>query len=187
MNNTKKGLLGIVVFIVFMLVISLIYQFISANYGVNKGDGNINTEQSNEIGQTASNFTVKDKAGKNVSLADFKGKPVVVNFWASWCPPCKEEMPFFNEVYKEVGSEVEFMMVDLVDGSRETQAKAKAFIKDNNYSFPVYFDTDKSASIAYSIYSIPTTIFIDKTGKIVQTHTGALTKSGLLAEIAKIR
>jgi len=187
MNNTKKGLLGIVVFIVFMLVISLIYQFISANYGVNKAAGNINPEQSNKVGQIASNFTVRDKAGKKVSLSDFKGKSVVVNFWASWCPPCKEEMPYFNEVYKELGSEVQFMMVDLVDGSRETQSKANTFIKENNYTFPVYFDTDQSAAIAYSIYSIPTTIFIDKTGKIVQTHTGALTKSGLLAEIAKIR
>ncbi len=183
MNNTKKGILGIIIFIVFMLVVSFIYQIISKNYN----NSDLNGQQQNVTGQTASNFEVKDSSGKTVSLSDFKGKPVVVNFWASWCPPCKQEMPFFNEVYKEVGSDIQFMMVDLVDGSRETESTAKAFIKDNGYVFPVFFDTDQSAAIAYSIYSIPTTIFIDKDGKIVQTHTGPFTKSDLLAEIDKIK
>ncbi len=182
MNNTRKGVLGIVIFIVFMLIISLLYQFITTDYD----NSNINGEQ-NETGEMAEDFVVKDINGNNVALSDFKGKPVVVNFWASWCPPCKTEMPFFNEVYKEVGSEVEFMMIDLVDGSRETEAKGKAFIKDNGYIFPVYFDIDQSAAITYSIYSIPTTVFIDKSGQIVQTHTGILTKSALLAEIDKIK
>ncbi|MDD2371145.1 MAG: TlpA disulfide reductase family protein [Firmicutes bacterium] len=182
MNNTKKGLLGIVAFIVFMLVVSLGYQLITKNY-----NGAANVNQSNTTEQAAGDFKVKDSEGNIVSLSDFKGKPVVVNFWASWCPPCKQEMPYFNEVYKELGSEVQFMMIDIVDGSRETENTAKAFIKDNEYVFPIFFDSDQSAAIANSIYSIPTTIFIDKDGNIVGTHTGAFTKSDLLAEIDKIR
>lgn len=181
MNNKLKGILAIVGFVVFMLVVSLGYQFLTSNFSSD------NDVDQNISGQEAKDFTVIDIAGKEVSLSDFKGKPVVVNFWASWCPPCKEEMPYFNEVYKELGDEVQFMMVDLVDGSRETVDTAKAFIKDNGYDFPVYFDTDQEAAIAYGIYSIPTSIFIDEEGKVVKSITGTMTKGDLLEEIENIR
>lgn len=182
MNNRVKGILAVVGFVVFMLVVSLGYQFLTTNFD----SDNDNVDQ-NISGQAAKDFTVIDVEGKEVSLSDFKGKPVVVNFWASWCPPCKEEMPYYNEVYKELGDEVVFMMVDLVDGSRETVDTAKAFIKDNGYEFPVYFDTDQDAAIAYGIYSIPTSIFIDADGKVVKSITGSMTKADLLEEIENIR
>lgn len=182
MNNRLKGILAVVGFVVFMLVVSLGYQFLTSNFDSSKDDIDQNIS-----GQAAKDFTVIDVEGKEVSLSDFKGKPVVVNFWASWCPPCKEEMPYFNEVYKELGDEVVFMMVDLVDGSRETVDTAKDFIRDNGYEFPVYFDTDQEAAIAYGIYSIPTSIFIDAEGKVVQSITGSMSKSDLLEEIENIR
>lgn len=182
MNNRVKGILAVVGFVVFMLVVSLGYQFLTSNFN-NKND---DVDQ-NISGQTAKDFKVIDIAGKEVSLSDFKGKPVVVNFWASWCPPCKEEMPYYNEVYKELGDEVVFMMVDLVDGSRETVDTAKDFIRDNGYDFPVYFDTDQEAAIAYGIYSIPTSIFIDAEGKVVKSITGSMSKADLLEEIENIR
>ncbi|MBP3544577.1 MAG: TlpA family protein disulfide reductase, partial [Lachnospiraceae bacterium] len=69
----------------------------------------------------APDFTVIDAEGNEVKLSDMRGKPVVVNFWASWCGPCKMEMPEFEEVYKELGDEVHFMMVNLTDGWQETQ------------------------------------------------------------------
>jgi len=182
MNNMVKGILAIVGFIAFMVVVSIGYKFLSSDFdGNNNNNGQINT------GSQAKDFTVEDIDGKEVSLSDFRGKPVVVNFWASWCPPCKAEMPYYNEVYKEVGDEVQFMMVDLVDGSRETVATAKAFIEDNGYEFPIFFDTDQDAAIAYGVYSIPTSIFIDKDGKVVKSITGGLSKDELLAEIEMIR
>ena len=182
MNNMVKGILAIVGFIAFMVVVSIGYNFLSSGFdGKDNGNGQVNA------GQTAKDFTVEDVDGKEVSLSDFKGKPVVVNFWASWCPPCKAEMPYYNEVYKEVGDEVQFMMVDLVDGSRETVATAKAFIKENGYEFPVFFDSNQDAAIAYGVYSIPTSIFIDKDGKVVKSITGGLSKAELLAEIEKIK
>ncbi|KAF0091839.1 MAG: redoxin domain protein [Fusobacteria bacterium] len=181
MNSRVKGILAVVGFVVFMLVVSIGYQFLTSNFDNEKDvDQNIS-------GQVAKDFTVIDVDGKEVSLSDFKGKPVVINFWASWCPPCKEEMPFYNEVYKELGDEVQFMMVDLVDGSRETVATAKAFVKENGYEFPVFFDTDQEAAIAYGIYSIPTSIFIDADGKVVRSITGSMTKDDLLEEIENIR
>lgn len=183
MNNTVKGILAIVGFIVFMVIVSIGYTFLSSNFD----DKNKSNNSQNNTGQTAKDFTVEDKNGKVVSLSDFRGKAVVVNFWASWCPPCKAEMPYYNEVYKEVGDEVQFMMVDLVDGSRETVSTAKAFIRENGYEFPIFFDTDQDAAIAYGVYSIPTSIFIDKDGKVVKSITGGLSKAELLAEIEKIK
>ena len=87
------------------------------------------------------NITVFDKDGKEVNLTDFRGKPVVLNFWASWCGPCRSEMQDFNEVYNEMKDEVYFVMVDMVDGGRETMESVNKYLAENNFDFPVYFDT----------------------------------------------
>ena len=115
----------------------------------------------------APDFTVYDKNGKPVKLSDMKGTPVVLNFWASWCPPCKAEMPDFDEIAKEYEGKVAFMMVNLTDGQRETQSSAQAFIDSMGYTFPVYFDLDSEAAYAYGIQSIPNTFFIDSDGNLV--------------------
>ena len=76
----------------------------------------------------APDFTVLDASGNEVHLSDFVGKPVVLNFWASWCPPCKSEMPDFEAVYQACGNDVQFLMVNLTDGNQETLTSAKAYI-----------------------------------------------------------
>jgi thiol-disulfide isomerase/thioredoxin len=125
--------------------------------------------------------------GESVKLSDFIGKPVVLNFWASWCPPCKREMPHFNEVYSEFKNEVEFMMVDLVDGKRETVEKGKKHIQDQGYNFPVYFDTNQGAAAAYNISSIPTTVLIDAQGNIADVYQGYMEKDELISGIRLIQ
>ena len=122
----------------------------------------------------APDFTVYDIDGNPVHLSDFKGKPVVLNFWASWCGPCKMEMPDFNEKYLELGEDINFIMVNSTDGSRETVEIASEFIKSTGYSFPVYYDNDSDASMKYSVYSLPTTFFIDADGNFVTYATGAI-------------
>lgn len=115
----------------------------------------------------AYDFTVYDKDGNPVKLSDMKGMPVVLNFWASWCPPCKAEMPDFDEIAKQYEGKVAFMMVNLTDGQSETQSSAQAFIDSMGYTFPVYFDLDSDAAYAYGIQSIPNTFFIDSDGNLV--------------------
>lgn len=136
---------------------------------------------------TAPDFTVYDLDGNPVSLSDFFGKPIVLNFWASWCGPCKMELPDFQEVYDEVGSDVQFLIVNMTDGSRETVETASAYLKDQGYTFPAYYDTQFSAAIAYAVSAIPCTYFIDTRGCAVARSTGAIDAQTLLKGISLIQ
>ena len=122
----------------------------------------------------APDFTVYDAEGKEVHLSDYIGRPVVLNFWASWCGPCKMEMPDFEERYKALGTDIQFMIVNLTDGRNETVEKAGEFIQGQGYTFPVFFDQDGTAAQTYGIYSIPTSFFIDDAGNVVAQATGAI-------------
>ena len=122
----------------------------------------------------APDFTVYDAEGNGVKLSDYFGKPIILNFWASWCGPCKMEMPDFNEKSQELAGEVQFLMVNMTDGSRETVETASAFIEEQGYTFPVFFDTTSEAAYTYGAYSLPTTYFIDAEGFAIAQATGAI-------------
>jgi len=124
--------------------------------------------------ETAPDFTVYDIDGNAVKLSDHFGKPIVLNFWASWCGPCKMEMPDFNEKYQELGEEVHFLMINVTDGSRETVESASAFIAEQGYVFPVFYDTTSMAAMTYGAYSLPSTYFIDAEGHAVARAVGAI-------------
>ncbi len=133
----------------------------------------------------APNFTVTDINGNKVKLSDFKGKPVVINFWTTWCTYCKIEMPDFDDMYKEY-PDIQFIMLNTTDG--DTVETAKAFIEDNEYSFPIFFDSENyDASKVYNITSYPQTVFIDKDGNISSHRIGMMTLETLQEEIDKIK
>ena len=122
----------------------------------------------------APDFTVQDIEYGEVRLSDYIGTPVVLSFWTSWCGACSAQMPGFNEVYKEVGDSVRFMMVNLVDGARETRTSGLAYVLEHGYSFPIYFDIDREAAIAYAVRSIPATFFIDAEGVAIAHAVGMI-------------
>lgn len=139
-----------------------------------------------EAATPAPDFAVYTADGTAVKLSDFAGKPVVLNFWASWCGPCKSEMPAFEEAYRALGGDIQFLMVNLTDGTSETVETASAFLADAGYTFPVFFDTAYEGSEAYAVYSIPATYFIDEDGNVVASHVGAMDEQTLQGYLEKI-
>lgn len=99
-----------------------------------------------------------------MKLSDFAGTPVVINFWATWCSPCKAELPAFEAAFQQYGEQVHFMMINMTDGARDTVDGVKDFVAGGEYSFPLYFDTELDAAYAYGVYSIPMTVFINADG-----------------------
>ena len=131
----------------------------------------------------APDFTLYDIDGNTYKLSDFRGKPVILNFWASWCGPCKAEMPDFEEAYKTYGEDVQFLIVNLTDGSSETVETASGYIASQGYSFPVYYDVAREGAMAYQIYAIPVTYFIDAEGSVRASNEGMISADVLEGNI----
>ena len=126
----------------------------------------------------APDFTVYNADGSTVALSEKQGKPVFINFWATWCPPCRSELADINKAYETYGDRIEFMMVDLTDGYKgEDQPTVEAFVAENGYTFPAYFDLDSSAAMAYGVRSIPTTVLVAADGTLLHTQMGAMSES----------
>ena len=132
------------------------------------------TGETEPKGSEAPDFTVYDLEGNAHKLSDFRGKPVLLNFWASWCGPCQMEMPDFQKYYESHGDKVNFVIVNLTDGQQETVESASSFIEEKGYSFPVYYDTDIDAAAKYGVSAVPVSYFIDAEGYFVAWAQGAL-------------
>lgn len=192
MKNTVKWLIIAVLLVGIIAGASVLYNKYSEEFDMNnqvqQGEISSDVEQKTETQDnknSAPDFTVVDYDGNEVNLSDFKGKPVVLNFWATWCYYCKVEMPDFNEVYKKY-PDVQFLMVNATGTNGETVDSAKAYIEQEKYEFDVFFDVEGNACQTYRVSSYPQTLFIDKEGNIVSHRMGMLTKEMLELEIAGI-
>ena len=132
---------------------------------------------------TVSDFTVYDTNGKAVKLSDYFGKPIVLNFFASWCGPCRTEMPAFQTKYNELSSEIHFLFVSL----DESFADAKNYVSKQGFSIPILHDRYGNAAAAYDVESIPSTFFINADGDLVAYAIGALSFASLELAISRIR
>ena len=190
MSKKSKLLLAAVAMVALLLGASVLYKQLADNAEHDNLSGTNNNaaadSQQEQPKQFPPDFTVVDASGREVKLSDFRGKPTVVNFWASWCGPCKSEMPDFDAVYQRMGNEIHFLMVNMTDGGQETLSGAQKFIADSAYTFPVYYDTQLSAAMAYGVSSLPTTYFFDAEGYGVAYAVGAISEDDLLRGIEMI-
>ena len=125
------------------------------------------TEIENQLNVPAPDFTLKDLDGNDVSLEDFLGQIVFIDFWAAWCPPCKKELPILQETFDNYSSEG---VVFLAISTDKDTSKVKPFINENNYKFTVLFDNGMKK--AYDVAGIPTVFIVDQEGIIRYEHVG---------------
>lgn len=168
------------------LVLVVTAFFVTNSYGKNKtasGGPSSQSEAAQNINQSpagntdlgkAIDFTLKDLNGNKVSLSGFKGKNVYLNFFATWCPPCRGEMPDIEKMYQKYkDKDFVFLAVDL----GEDKDTVKSFIEKNKFSFNVVLDSDQSLGGKYNISAIPVSVFIDKKGNVAAKKVGAMTSS----------
>lgn len=121
--------------------------------------------------EKAYDFRLKDLSGKMVRLSDHKNKVVVVNFWATWCPPCRSEMPSIQAFYNKFKNQGVALLAINLDG--KNAGFVKSFMDKNKYSFPVLLDDNGKTANSYGVRGIPATFVIDRTGRIVDRHIGS--------------
>lgn len=144
------------------------------------GNGDVSSETKEET-IPAIDFTLKDQYGEEHTLSDYKGKTVFLNFWATWCPPCKAEMPDIQNVYETYDTEGEDALVVLGIaapnmGGEGSEEQIAAFLKEQGYTYPVVMDTTGEIFSAYGITSFPTTFMIDREGNVFGYVTGMLSE-----------
>jgi len=116
-------------------------------------------------------FTLQLLSGGNAALSSYRGNVVILNFWATWCPPCRAEMPSMETLYQRYRNQgLEILAVDI----RETTNTVRQFISTNGFSFPVLLDLDGRVSVNYGVEAIPTTYIIDREGKMIGRIVGSI-------------
>ena len=210
MKNSVKWIVGVLALVLVIVGASLLYNSLKEDYVpdslgdpngvINKNEGesaddeNANESESKSESEEAGgesgkykapDFTVLDWEGNEVKLSDYVGKPIVLNFWATWCGYCVSEMPAFARACAD-NPDVQFLMVNVTDGKEETIETAKAFIEPRDYPFTVLFDTELDAAMKYGASSLPVTFFINAKGELVVYRPGTLNDDLLAQGIAMI-
>lgn len=121
-------------------------------------------------GELAPDFTFQDASGKQYALSQFRGKVVLVNFWATWCPPCRDEMPSIEQLQQRMAGKPFVILALSIDDSWEP---VNRFMKENGFTLPVYSDFDKKISTLYGTFKYPETYLVDKKGKVAYKVVGA--------------
>ena len=176
MNKVPKAILSVILTLVLLLA--------GCFAGPEPPSGKSPTApvEGTQVGNLAPDFQLQSLDGQTVSLGNLRGKPVLINFWATWCPPCRSEMPYMQEIYEEWSDKG---LVVLAINTGESSSKVRGFLESHGFSFPVLLDADLLVALRYDVVRynklyIPTTFFIDRDGIIQEKVIGAFPSKGAI-------
>ena len=135
-------------------------------------------------GHMAPNFTLTDLQGRTVSLLSLRGRPVVINFFASWCPPCKMETPDLVNMYQQYGEKVQFLAVNMAPD--DTLSRVQEYVRAFGVPYPVLLDSSGAVEATYGVIDIPTSFFIDSKGVIMSRVVGFMPPVMMRAKVAQL-
>lgn len=177
MNSKKKLIITASAFIIVIILAVIAYRVLADRRAADNlmpagesGSSSDDADASNPVPE----FSMTDADGESVSISDLTGKPVIINFWASTCPYCLDEMPHFQDMYDTYSEDIEFVMLDIIGFNGETEADGRDYIETHGYTFPVYYDTESEAMYAFGLRSLPMTLFIDKDGNMIAYANGRI-------------
>ncbi len=163
-----------------LVIITLLIGIFAFTY-VNNQTTNNRPEVGVEIGKSAPDFELRDLNDKSVKLSDYRGQKIFLNFWASWCPPCRAEMPDMQKLHDEDFSDFTIIAVNV----GENKSTAAEFIMKNNLDFEVILDNEKEVSSEYLVRGIPTSYFLDENGVIINKISGVISYQKMI-ELAEL-
>ncbi|MGM0502417.1 MAG: redoxin domain-containing protein [Bacillota bacterium] len=175
----KKLKLGVVVVLLLIGIGLGVYYYQTDNQSQDKQPAAQQDNVGIKVSQIAPDFTLTNLKGEEVSLSDYRGQYVLLNFWATWCPPCRREIPDLNSFYEDNKEEFVLLAVDL----GEPKEQVENFIDQGDYNFPVLLDETRKIGSKYNVSAIPTTYFINPQGEIKHIKKGAVT----IEELNKIK
>lgn len=183
MDKKLKYIVSIIIFILVIIGISRVYTVLNTKIQNEKSQKENIKAQGTTLNQ-AQDFSVFNDKGEQVELSSFKGKPIVINFWTTWCGYCKVEMKYFEELYNQYKDEVVFFMVNsTIEDDKDV---ANKYITEQGYTFPIYYDISGSAITTYKITGYPITMFINKDFQISRIHQGMINLETLQKNINSI-
>lgn len=171
-----------------LLVAGMVGWAVYEYAGGSSGETDIDEQSESEDvglseGQTAPDFLLNTLEGEEARLSDYRGQPVIINFWATWCPPCRAEMPDFQELYES--EDVEILAVNLTE-SEQSEEGVQDFIDELGLTFPVPMDEDTIVSQMYEVQAYPTSYMVDSEGKIQFVARGAINYDIMQSELSKM-
>jgi peroxiredoxin len=169
-----KIVLSVIAFAAMLVAAVFAYNFLSE-----RADFYENIVETENDFERAPDFLMENAQGNEIRLSDFQGKPVVLNFWTTWCPACVTETPHFENLYSEMGDEIQILKVNLIGSRGETREHAEAFMQERGYTLPLHFDTFGEGSQTFGVRRIPITFFITPDGYIAATSQGTVDEQTL--------
>ena len=176
-SPSKGGVIAAAGILVAVLLLAWVGYGMLAGQAGERSDPSVSstTQEQDALQLALFDATVYDDDNAPVTLTALaEGKPLVINFWATWCPYCLQEMDDFQAIYDDYKDKVNFAFIDATDGQRETVEMARAWMADNGYTLPVYYDTKLEAVSAFGLQAYPTTVVVSAQGEVLTISPGVI-------------